>query len=153
MAQPTRTLYGVARVNGIDGTAQWAATPLYSQLMTGAEVTDNTEVERLVVNGTITGFSKAEARLECTIDFIPTGGASANNTLANAKTGCVLPDGPCLVVLAGFPSATINGDWIYKSGGKLNIGDKDASMMLPLVKAIASVGTYASPSGVLAAAT
>jgi hypothetical protein len=137
-----RTVYGVARVNGLVGGA--TVVGLWSgggTQLVSADVTDETQVEDFLVNGGVLGFARGEHLKGITIDFVPTGGT----TIANAQAACVLPSGPCVVTLANFAITSLNTTWIYEKGGRLSVGDKDATMTLPLIKGTGDTTTLTTP--------
>lgn len=140
------TLHGKATVNGINGTATYAAIASSGALdpMTG-QVTDEADVrDRLDGNGELRGMAVRNKRktfsITCLASVSPT-----SQTLSEARKAIIMPLIPSVVILAGFDeapslpgqngySSAINGAYIYRGGGSVDYGDDWARITLPLVK-------------------
>lgn len=134
----SKTLHGLATVDGISGTVTYAAiiSPGALEALT-AELTDNADVrKRLDRNSEVRGYAVRNKAKAFTVTCLATVDPGST-VLADAKKALIPPPIPSAVTLANFDEASgagINGSYVYEGGGTISYADDWVRMTLPLVK-------------------
>lgn len=131
------TLRGKATIEGISGSVTYAAIVANGALdVLSAEVSDQADVQdRVDGNGIVRGFRARNGRKEITVTCLAS--VSSGNARSDALKAVTLPARLSVVTLSGFEEGTlnsVNGPYVYRSGGTISYGDDWVRITLPLTK-------------------
>jgi hypothetical protein len=116
-------LVGRACLHGAGGAITWASVAANTDReLQGIDLTDEADVQELKSRiGQTIGLAAVDPKRRVTFDFIPTGGSSTNNTLAQAKAATKFCDMLEKITISGLGLDDLDGDWQYIGGGRMSI--------------------------------